>query len=132
MTTYDNLKNAANDKIKMRHRTIYESVNKKIDENAEASITMCMSRGETSWIVFQEDYISSINYTHIFNDYYKAPYNKPIVARLKELFPEPDFRCICEDTYISSRATNGYRPAEHYYTLKVDWSKRDDCQCAIF
>jgi hypothetical protein len=94
-----------------------------------------MAMGEKSWIVFKEDYVKSMNYEFIFNEYYTNPYTKSIMNRLKELYKEPEFKCTCEQIYRSPRATNGYSPTINYYIVRVEWDYKNDvkndCECII-
>lgn len=74
-------------------KNAYNICNKEIDEHAELGVAFAMSKGHKQWNLFYEE-SPTINYDKLFKVFYKKPYDKPIIKRLQEKFPEPEFKCV--------------------------------------
>lgn len=130
---YNKLSEQSKKEFSKRISKIYFDNNEIIDKYSERMITREMSKGEKSWVLFREDYISNTNYEFLFTKYYKQPYDKSILGRLQEKFPEPDFKCSATHVnYSTHDFLNPDSPDVNYYIVKVEWGSRDDCKCVLF
>lgn len=112
---------------------IYIDCNKRIDKHAEHMISQKMSKGEKSWILFSENYVFNTNYHQLFTEIIKDPYKTSILNRLREKFPEPEFRCLAEHVnYSTHNLFNPDSPDVNYYVIYVEWGVKDDCSCILF
>jgi len=72
---------------------IYNMVNKMIDDGKiENMIVSIRNKNEKYHIIYCQPYSKNINYEYLFQNYYKYPYDKSIINRLIEKFPEPEFK----------------------------------------
>lgn len=101
---YNQLKEDADKERRILYLNIYDQVNKKVDEMASL-VSRAMSRGETIAYVYNENYIIGINHELLFKRYYQPPYDKSIIDRLKEIFPEPEFRIKIDRIFLDRVGT---------------------------
>lgn len=129
---YNKLSQQSKQECINRNQKIYLECNEKIDNFSEMMITRQMSQGEKSWVLFKEDYLSHVNYNYLFTEYYKEPYDKSILDRLREKYPEPEFKCSARHVnYSTHDFMNPDSPDVNYYTVVVEWDIHD-CQCLLF
>lgn len=87
-------------------------------------VVTAISRGYDRAFVFYKEYDNKIQYEHLF----ATPVNNSILTKLKEKYPEPEFRI----TYgIDPRVVS--LDILEYYKICIHWGTvRDDCRCTIF
>lgn len=129
---YNKLKEQAEKELMKTVKEIYFKYNEIIDNNAEQEVLESMSTNNTSWVIFNE-HNPHLNYTYIFTQLILPPYDKPIIRRLEEKFPPPEFKCVSSRVHIAVK-----HKKYNYYMIYVDWTKSndfinsDECECILF
>ncbi len=99
---------------------IYNECNEKIN-CSKNSIAREMAQGENKWFLFYKEN-PKLDYDTLFKKYYKDPYNKPILDRLREMYPEPKFKCEANYHAYSDGID---------YSVYVSWGEKNQCQCIL-
>lgn len=129
---YDKLRQKSTKVHHERLMQIYTETNEDIDQS-EAIITRLMSEGKMPWAVFNEPYKNNTDYDKLFTEFCKPPYDKPILTRLREKYPLPEFRCDVHHVHYSTHDfINPDSPDVNYYEVYVEWGNFDECKCVVF
>jgi hypothetical protein len=112
---------------------MYINYNKTMDQSIEKDIAKRISEGHSNFNVFYKKN-PKLDYDTFFTKYSEEPYNKPIMIRLCEKFPEPDFKCSNKHVHYSTHDFfNPDSPDVNYYSVDIKWGEeKDDCKCVLF